>query len=68
MPDLPPTFNEIALENANKRYKEEPGIVSVNRCFPSKIIKVYNRSKYHIKIEIELEVRTSKILEYHIYV
>jgi len=53
MPDLPPTFNEIALENANKRYKEEPGIVSVNRCFPSRIIKVYNRSKYHIKIEIE---------------
>ena len=50
MPDLPPTFNEIALENANKRYKEEPGIVSVNRCFPSRIIKVYNRSKYHIKI------------------
>ena len=53
MPKAPPTFNAISLETADRRYKEEPGTVSANKCLPSKIIKVYNRSKYHIKIEIE---------------
>ena len=53
MPKAPPTFNAISLETADRRYKEEPGTVYANKCFPSKIIKVYNRSKYHIKIEIE---------------
>jgi hypothetical protein len=53
MPKAPPTFNEISLETANKNYKKEPGVVTNNKCFPSKTVKVYNRSKYHIKIEIE---------------
>ena len=53
MPKAPPTFNAISLENANRKYKEEPGIVTINGCFPSKTVNVYNRSKYHIKIEIE---------------
>tara|TARA_B100000768_G_C11275915_1_gene375965 strand:+ start:2527 stop:3021 length:495 start_codon:yes stop_codon:yes gene_type:complete len=53
MPKAPPTFNAISLETADRRYKEEPGIVTINGCFPSKTVNVYNRSKYHIKIEIE---------------
>ena len=53
MPKAPPTFNEISLETANKNYNKEPGVVTNNKCFPSKTVKVYNRSKYHIKIEIE---------------
>lgn len=53
MPKAPPTFNEISLETANKNYDKEPGVVTNNKCFPSKTVKVYNRSKYHIKIEIE---------------
>ena len=53
MPKALPTFNEISLETANKNYNKEPGVVTNNKCFPSKTVKVYNRSKYHIKIEIE---------------
>ena len=53
MPKAPPTFNAISLETANKNYNKEPGVVTNNKCFPSKTVKVYNRSKYHIKIEIE---------------
>jgi len=53
MPKAPPTFNAISLEIANKNYNKEPGVVTNNKCFPSKTVKVYNRSKYHIKIEIE---------------
>ena len=53
MPKAPPTFNEISLETANKNYNKEPGVVTNNKCFPSKTVKLYNRSKYHIKIQIE---------------
>jgi len=53
MPKAPPTFNAISLENADKRYNEEPGLLIDPSCLPSKTIKVYNRSKYHIKIEIK---------------
>lgn len=61
MPKAPPTFNAISLETANTIYNKEPGIVTNNKCFPSRTIRVYNRSKYHIKIEIEHVPKTSFI-------
>lgn len=49
----PPTFNTISLKNADKKYKEEPGIIRDRSFCTDNWIKVYNRSKYRIEFDIE---------------
>lgn len=50
---MSPTFNAISLKNAERKYKEEPGIIIDKSWCTDKWIKVYNRSRYHIEFDIE---------------